>query len=77
MISAYVLFSYIRTKYLIKYKWKDVVLHIATLLLFFILFVIGNKDATSSSQYRIVLMCFISLYFLYKIYQDIKRLRAK
>jgi|GEM_PF-5132686 len=79
LVSVYVLFSYLRTKYLKKNKWNKVVLHSASLLLFFILFApkFQNSEHPVFSIFRIIFLSFILLYFVHRIYQDIKQLKPQ
>jgi hypothetical protein len=74
MISTYLGFSYLRKRYLKKYKWRNVVLNSLALVLFLALFLIGLKDDAKpfNINFRILLIVFISLYFIYEMYQDIR-----
>lgn len=79
MIGIYFLFSFIKTKYLGKYKWKNIISHSSALLLFFTLFIWGYKSdgETGITTFRILLIALTFIYFSYQIYKDIKLLNNK
>jgi hypothetical protein len=79
MIAIYFLLSFIKRKYLEKYKWKNIISHSSALVLFLTLFIWGYKSdgVTGFSTFRILLITLSFIYFSYQIYKDIKVLNIK
>jgi hypothetical protein len=78
MITAYFGFSYLRNRYLGKYKWRDILLKFLSLGVFLTLFLFNfNKEKkVFNSNFSITLIVLISGYFLYEIYKDIRVYQA-
>lgn len=79
IVLIYVLLYYFKEKLFAGFKWKNVLVHLSTLILFLIFFVWGyrNERETTFSGFRFVLVLFIVLYFVYQIYKDIRVLVSK
>jgi hypothetical protein len=63
--------SYLRKKYLEKYKWNKIVINTLPLIYFIYLFFAGCKK-DSQTIIHAILLVILSFYCLYQIYKEIR-----